>query len=459
MRCRKAYAFVRRVARLRILLIMPNAGIHRLKVGPFRMSFREAPLTLTTLAALVPPELKADIKIVDESVDDVPFDEHFDLVGISCLTGTALRAYEIAGYYRARGATVVLGGVHVSLRPDEAARHADIIVKGFGEQSWKQLLRDFQQGNCQRIYESHSVDLRGIPDPKRNLQRRLGYIMPNTVFASRGCRRTCDFCTVPAAGFGWHTRPVGEVIEEIRGIRSRRFVFNDVNMTEDRDYICELLTALIPLKKKWGGLASVDVALDDEVLELMRRSGCVYLLTGFETLAASGLHLINKGFNEKITYSEAMGRFHSKGILIQGCFIFGLDHDRKDVFDLTVNAVNELRVDIPRFAIYTPYPETEAFRRLKREGRIIHECWHHYDTQHVVFRPLNMTAEELDEGFRKAYRDAFSISCIVRRTSDSKHFLMAFLGNLAYRLYVRRLNNDPKRLLQDIVVGETQCRT
>ena len=430
----------------KILLVMPDAHIHCVSIRPVKMSFREAPLTLTTLAALVPSELHADIRIVDESVQPVPFNEEFDIVGISCLTGTAFRAYEIADRFRLAGARVVLGGVHVTLRPEEAGQHADAVVLGFSETTWPQLLRDFLNGGIKSVYRSGSVDISGLPPPRRDLQKRFGYMAPNTVFATRGCRKSCNFCTIASVPFGWHTRPVSEVIDEIRRIRSRRIVFNDVSITEDRQYACELFSGLAPLRKKWGGLATISIAEDDELLGLMKRSGCIYLLIGFETLGRNALAGINKSFNNNTDYRRATAKLRRLGIIVQGCFILGLDHDEGSVFERTVSAVNDLKIDIPRFAIYTPYPETQAFRQLKRENRLLHEYWPHYDTQHVVFRPARMSPEELDSGFRWTYRRAFSLGSIVRRTLGSRHFPITFLGNLAYRIYVRRLQEDTARI-------------
>lgn len=444
---------------MRILLVLPEAGIHRLKLGSLRISFREAPLTLTTLAALVPPELNAQITIADESVQRIPWDAAFDLVGISCLTGTAHRAYEIAKHFRACGATIVLGGVHVTLRPDEARQHADSIVRGFAEQSWPQLLRDYARGMLQPVYSWGPSELRGLPHPRRDLQKRLGYMAPHTVFATRGCRRSCDFCTVSAAGFGWCTRPVQEVIDEIRSLPSRRFVFNDVSIAEDRQYAKELFAALAPLKKKWGCLATLDIVDDDELLALMQAGGCVYLLVGLETLTQRGAAAIRKAFNHVADYRAAITKLRDHGLVIQGCFVLGLDEDDQGVFERTLQSVHDLRIDIPRFAIYTPYPETNAFQRLEVQHRILHEYWPHYDTQHVVFQPAQMSPRELDQGFRTLYRQTFTLGHTLRRTVGSRHFLIALAGNLAYRLYIRRLQRDTQRLYEDILARGEPCLT
>ncbi len=421
---------------------MPDARIHRLKLGRLCVSFREAPLTLTTLAALVPDELGAEVTIVDESIDAVPHDAPVDIVGISCLTGTAQRAYRLADAFRSRGVKVVLGGVHVSLLPGEAAAHADAIVTGFAEQAWPQLLRDFVRGALEPEYHGDSPELTGLPHPRRDLQRRSGYMVPDTVLATRGCKGACDFCSVPAVPYGWQTRPVCEVVDEVRRIPAKRIVFSDVSLAEDPEYARELFTAMIPLRKQWGGLITTRAARDHALLDLMARSGCRYLLLGFESLDDACLRQMHKGFNKMETYREIVMGLHERRITVQGCFIFGMDNDTTAVFDRTVAAVNDLKIDIPRFAVYTPYPGTGAFVRLEREGRLLHRDWRFYDTQHVVFRPARMTVEQLEDGFRRAYREAFRLKSIVRRLSESPRFAIALVGNLAYRCYIQRLQAE-----------------
>lgn len=437
---------------MKIGLILADGRIHKLKVGPLQMSFREAPLTATLLAALTPPELNADVRIFDESVQRIPFHETFDLVGISCLTGTSTRAYEVADRFREKNIPVVLGGQHVTLRPEEAMQHADAIVVGFAEQSWGELLRDFAAGRMKPVYDSDPVNLNHLPHPRRDLQKKFGYMNPNTVFATRGCKSICDFCTVPVARFGWHKRPVGEVVDEIRAIKSNRFVFNDVNLIEDTDYAKELFKALIPLKKIWGGLSSTRLLEEEELMELMHRSGCVYLLIGFESFNNTSLASIHKGFNRAEKYKELMKKLHDYRIVVMGCFIFGFDDDDKNVFKDTTDMVNDLKMDIPRYAVFTPYPNTAAFRKLDAERRLLHYRWEYYDTQHVVFVPNKMTPQELDDGFKRSYKQSFSIRSNLSRTLYSgKNFPITFLGNLAYKIYIKRLFSDENRFPGEIL--------
>jgi radical SAM superfamily enzyme YgiQ (UPF0313 family) len=430
----------------RLLILLPGGQPHKLVLWPFRTSFREAPLTGTTLAALVPPELNLEITLVDGSVSPIPMNASFDLVAISLITGMAPRGYELAAHFRQSGATVVLGGIHVSLLPDEARRHADAIVIGFAEQTWPQLLRDWAAGRMQPEYRhTGPAVLAGLPHPRRDLQKPFGYMMPRTVNATRGCRQACDFCVAPAIPMGWSTRPVAEVVAEIKTLRGHTFAFHDLNLTDDAAYAKELFAALIPLKKSWGALVSTKVVEDPALLDLMAESGCCYLLIGFETVSRQALRGMHKRFNAPDRYREVVAALHDRHIVVQGCFIFGLDDDTPDVFSRTVAAIDELRIDIPRFALYTPFPNTHAYRRLKTEGRILHENWRYYDTQHVVIRPAQMSPAELDQGFIWAWRASFKLGIAARRIRFHKNTRISTVGNLAYRLYGHHLKHDADR--------------
>ena len=263
-------------------------------------------------------------------------------------------------------------------------------------------------------------------------------------------RAVCDFCAVAGAGFGWQTRSISSVVDEIKKIYAKKIVFNDVSMGEDLPYFKELLRALVPLKKKWGGLVSMKVFRDSEIIKLLKDSGCAYLLIGFESLSDESLKFIHKGFNRQNEYAEVIRQLRSIDVVLMGCFIFGFDEDTVEVFDKTVDFANEHRVNIPRYAIYTPFPGTTSFTRLWNEGRILHTQWDHYDTQHVVFRPKLMTPEELDTGFKQAFLKTYGVKSSLHRTITSgKNFLLAFGGNLAYNIYLRRLFAEKERIRYD----------
>ena len=407
---------------MNILLILPDARMHKLKFGPVVRSMREAPLTLAALAALAPGDLDIQFNLIDGSIDAIPYDSHPDLVGISIITGTACQGYQIADHFRSRKIPVVLGGVHVTIMPDEARQHADSIVIGMAENSWPQLLQDFSNGELKYRYidETCFQDewLRGIPSPRLDLIRKSGYMLPNSVQATRGCSKRCDFCSVATVWNRFQKRPVGDVIRDVKKLKGKIIAFGDVNLIDDTEYAKELFTGLIPLKKKWGGLATTEVLKDAELLELMVKSGCRYLLIGFESINQPSLNAIAKGFNRYRNYRDLMEQLHTCKISVQGCFVFGFDHDNRSVFKETVEQVQELKIDIPRYSIYTPYPGTILFNRLMTENRIVSFHWDDYDTMHVVFQPRQMTCEQLYQGFKWAYKETFKMKHILRRTAS-----------------------------------------
>jgi radical SAM superfamily enzyme YgiQ (UPF0313 family) len=276
-------------------------------------------------------------------------------------------------------------------------------------------------------------------------------MMPNSIFATRGCKNHCDFCAVVGANFGWSTRPVQEVIDEVRTLPGKHFAFNDVSLCEDREYALELFRALKPLKKHWGGLMTTKATADEELMDALAESGCAYMLLGFESVMQRGLYTMRKGFNSPDNYFEVCRRLHDRGIIIQGCFIFGLDGETGSIFRDTADAVNELHIDIPRYALYTPFPGTELYRRLNATDRILHRDWSYYDTQHVVIKPRDMSPRELDDGFKLAWRETFSMKSIRHRLSvKRKVYPVALAGNLAYRLYIGKLCRDTARFPEGV---------
>jgi radical SAM superfamily enzyme YgiQ (UPF0313 family) len=428
---------------LRIVLLSPRGPLYRHRGGIWKKTMRYAPLTLTTLASLVPPEIPADVRIVDEGIDEIDPDRiDADLVGISAITGTAPRAYDISARLRARGLPVVLGGVHPTLMPDEAARHADSVVVGYAEESWPALLRDFVSGRMARRYDqSPNLSLANLPFPKRDLFDGGMVNVAHTIEATRGCIYQCEFCVVPAAWGRPLQKPVADVVADIRQMGARRVVFLDLNLIADPAYAKELFTALIPLRIRWGGLVTTTIAWDDELLDLAARSGCQGLLIGFESLNQASLVEAKKAFNMRRSYHEVVRRIRDRRIALMGCFVFGFDHDTKDTFGETVEFVMQSRMDLPRYAIAVPFPGTALYTRLKAQGRITTEDWSLYDGQHVVFEPMNMTATELLEHTRRAWKKTYSYSSILTRLSGSRTRLpIAIPANLGYRFYANHLD-------------------
>ena len=428
---------------MKIQLLSPAGEIHRNKSGIFKTSLRYAPLTLTTLAALVPEDLHAEITIQDEGVQPLDLDFDADLVGITAITGTALRAYRIADELRGRGHTVVLGGVHPTLLPEEAAPHADALVLGYAEKSWPQVLRDFAAGDLKPRYHTPTGrNLAGIPPARRDLLKKDRYSTVNSIEATRGCPHKCDFCVVPTAWANTYAhRPVEEVVAELATFEKRVALFIDLSPVEDIHYAKALYRAMIPLRLRWVGLATTRIAEDDELLKLAAQSGCKGLLIGFESISQDTLNETHKGFHVAAGYGEVVKKLHDHGIGIQGCFVFGFDNDDDSVFERTAEFVDRTRIDLPRYAVATPFPNTGLYRRLEAEGRLLHKRWDLYDVEHVVFRPKRMSPERLQEGLEWTWRQSYRWRSLFTRLGGAPwSILPLWLSlNLGYRYYAHHL--------------------
>jgi radical SAM superfamily enzyme YgiQ (UPF0313 family) len=428
---------------LRLALISPKGPLYRHRGGIFKKSLRYAPLTLPTLASLIPHEIEHELTVLDEGIEMIPADLEVDLIGMTVITGTAVRAYELAAHFRARGITVVLGGPHVTLAPEDARPHADAIVVGYAEETWPRLLRDFAAGKMRERYDQRpGLSLAGLPPVRRDLMQNGRYATAQVFEATRSCIHGCEFCVAP---FAWGRKPlqkpVEDVIEDIRRTQARTAIFVDLNLIADKDYAARLFEAMIPLKLEWFGLATTLLSDDRQLLELCARSGCRGLLIGFESISRSGLREMRKGFNSPEQYKDMVATFHRHGIAIMGTFVFGLDDDTPDVFMKTADFTIESGIDLPRFAIVTPFPGTGLYRRLESEGRILTRNWELYDGQHVVFQPAQMSVTELQNGLRSAWKYAYAYGAMLRRMWRSPAPLSVLVGaNLGYRYYARNLH-------------------
>ncbi len=426
---------------MKIQLIQPAGEIHRHGSGIFKRSLRYAPLTLSTLAALVPADLQAEITLQDEGVQPLNLDFEADVVGLSAITGTALRTYQLADELRARGQRVVIGGVHATLLPDEAAEHADAVVTGYAETAWPQLLRDLVDGQLQRRYAAPTGRVLKTPIARRELLQKKGYMTVNSIEATRGCPHQCDFCAVPAAWSGIYAhRPVADVIQELETFEKPHAVFIDLSPVEDVRYAKELYRAMIPLRIRWLGLATTRIAEDPELLRLAAESGCKGLLIGFEAVDQPTLNGMQKHFHQAADYAEVVKKLHDHGIAIQGCFVFGFDTDDESVFERTVEFVDRVKIDLPRYAVMTPFPGTGAYRRLEREGRLLHKNWSLYDVEHVVFQPRQMSPERLQAGLQWAWQQSYRWRSIASRIFGSRCMIpLSLTLNMGYRYFARHL--------------------
>ena len=422
---------------MKVALISPRGPLYRHRSGIFGKSLRYAPLTLTTLAALIPEELEVRLELYDEGIEEIPDDLQADLIGISAITGTASRSYALAAEFRNRGIPVVLGGVHPTLCPEEAALHADSVVTGYAEESWPQLLRDFASGQMAASYsQDPNLDLGGRPRPRRDLLDLSKYFTPNTVEATRGCIHHCRFCVVPSAWGRPRQKPVREVIEDVESMNAGSVVFLDLNLIADEEYAKNLFRELIPLKISWAGLATTKIAWDDELLQLAAASGCRGLLVGFETVSLESLAESAKRFNTHQSYEVVIKKLHDAGIAIMGTFVFGFDADNRDIFARVAEFAIRTKIDLPRYSVLTPFPGTPLFRKLEREGRILTKNWELYDGQHVVYRPAQMNPNELQRGVEWAWKETYSWANMARRLAGSRRMLLkSMAANLGYRFY------------------------
>ena len=383
------------------------------------------PLGLATLAAYLTADDEA--VIVDEHVETIDLNDRPELVVIQVYITNAYRAYQLADYYRSQGSYVALGGLHVTALPQEAAFHADSIFLGPGEATFPKFLQDFRQRNPQRQYFASLRTLVGTRPVRRELIKRQLYLVPNSIVVTRGCPHHCDFCYKDnffQGGKSFYVQPVEAALREIDRLPGRHLYFLDDHLFGHRRFAAALFKGMLGMGRIWQAAATVDSILRDDLIEQAAAAGLRSLFIGFETLGTTALRQVNKTHNLNRNYQRAIRRLHDLGIMINGSFVFGLDGDNQAVFARTVEWAVEQGITTATFHILTPYPGTALYQRLATEGRILHHNWNLYDTRHVVYRPLELDAEELQQGYDWCYSAFYSWSNIVKSAfthSDLQH--------------------------------------
>jgi radical SAM superfamily enzyme YgiQ (UPF0313 family) len=412
--------------RLKFVIICPAAKAFRIdgrtKKPSRRMKiFRVSMLSALYVAACVPKDVET--AIVDENVEPIDLDYDADIVGISFMTFNAPRAYELAAAFRERGKTVVFGGYHPTLMPQEASGHCDAVCVGDAEANVSRMIADFKNGTLQKMYRYQSDTLESI-EVDNSLIDRKQYIVPSVVQSTRGCPNQCEYCAVSAfCGHSYRTKPIENVLDEIKRIRNKHIIFIDDNIGADILHAKKLFAALIPLKKSWYAQIGVNVANDPELMDLLRKSGCRGVLIGFESLSQRSLDQAAKGSNRAETYRAAMRTFHAHGIYVFACFVLGFDHDQREIFETTARFLRDAGVDGLQLTVQTPFPGTPLFRRMEQDGRIVDTNWAHYDFGHVVFKPMHMSAEELQTAHNRMLGEFYSWPAILLRLFKQLRYL------------------------------------
>jgi radical SAM superfamily enzyme YgiQ (UPF0313 family) len=403
------------------------------------------PLGMATLAALTPPDI--DVSLTDENITAVDFGKEVDLVGITALTCTVHRAYQIADAFKARGVKVVMGGIHPSVMPEEASEHADAVVVGEAEGIWADVIKDFKANSLRRIYRQNKhPSLVGLPIPRRDLYVKGAYYCRNTIWATRGCPYSCSFCSVSTIfGLNYRCRPVDEIIREIETLdRSKIIGFVDDNIVGNPKFAKELFGALIPYKIKWVSQCTVAMARDDELLKLAASSGCIDLFIGFESLSQASLITVGKKINVVDEYEEVIRKVHAHGIAIHGFFILGLDEDDIDIFKRTLHFAQKMRLESAQFAWPVPYPGTALRESMDKDGRIITKDWSQYEST-LVLQPKKMSRETLQQKRDWVWREFYTLPSILRRLGVIRRYSVPlWILNLYYRSFWRRKFREEK---------------
>lgn len=405
----------RRLGDMKVKLILPALAEAE---SPFWRPIKYSlfpPLGLATLAAYLSPEDEVDLQ--DQHVEELSLDDEPDLVLIQVYITNAYRAYRIADHYRKKGAYVLLGGLHVTSLPEEAAVHADTIFIGPGEDTFPRFLEDFRNKHPQKIYTSTIRTLEKLPPVRRDLIKRYKYLVPNSIVVSRGCPHHCDFCYKDAffeGGRSFYTQIVDDALSEIDRLPGRHLYFLDDHLLGNERFASALFDGMKGMGRVFQGAATIDSILRGDLIEKAAAAGLRSVFVGFETFSPQNLKQSNKKQNLERDYVSAVNRLHDLGIMINGSFVFGLDDDDGDVFKRTVDWGVSNGITTSTYHILTPYPGTRLYKEMDQQGRILTRNWDLYDTRNVVYQTTRLSAEELKEGYDWAYRSFYSWSNIAK---------------------------------------------
>jgi radical SAM superfamily enzyme YgiQ (UPF0313 family) len=409
---------------MKILLISPTVDAEKRTNKGLMMP----QLALYILEGLTPDN--HEVNVIEEEVEDVDLEQSCDLIGISCMTANAPRAYVLCKEFKKRGKTVVMGGVHPTILPDEALQYADSVVIGEAEGVWELLLKDFENNTLKRQYNNPKPNLdRYVPkNYSKIIKKGLFSLLP--IMTTRGCPYDCDFCCVTNL-FGKKIRHIAieNVVRDIKESGAKKFMFLDDNIIGRPKYAKMLFKAIKPLNISWGGQASVSLLVkDNELMQLAADSGCKALFFGVESVSETQLKTMRKSFNEIKHLEDAFKKIKKMGILIHASMVFGFDNDTKKIFNDTVQFLIKNKVSTVSFNVLTPYPGTRIYEKLKKENRLTTTDWKYYDHNTVVFKPKNMTPYELQLGKTNARKKFYSLFSILKRLSGNFYNPLLYLA-------------------------------
>ena len=398
---------------MKILLIAPAKDSDPSRNS--KRAIRFPMISLLYIAALTPE--KHDVRIIEEEDQPTDFNTPCDLVGITCMTGTATRAYKIADEFRRRGKKVVLGGIHPTVLPEEASHHCDSVMIGEAEPVWGKMLEDAERDSMKTCYHGDIAEnLNDYPLPKRELSSKSMVLGLQPIVTSRGCPYSCDFCSVWKF-YGRKIRhvDVDRVVRDIGNSGTSKFMFLDDNIVGDQVYAKKLFEALKELKIQWVGQASISFIKNTELLKLAASSGCKGLFFGLETVSEQKMKRMNKGMKSQKETIDAISQVMNHGIIFHASIVLGFDDDDKSIFDETLEFMYKSRIPSATFNILTPYPGTETYSHLKQQNRLITEDWRYYDHCTPTFIPRNMTLSELYSGYEYVKENFFSLKSTLQR--------------------------------------------
>mgnify|MGYP003582378860 FL=1 len=403
-----------------------------------KLKTRMAPsLALLTLANLTPKE--HEVIIENENVESINFDEKVDLVAITVTVDVMNRAIEIAKEFRKRSVKVVAGGIHITADPKGAYGYFDAICVGMAERIWQRILFDAQNDSLKEIYNDMlSISGQEIVSPDYDIIDNSKYLYTNIISTSRGCPFECDLCynSSQSVHKAYINRPIEDVIREIKTLRTRHIMFIDDNFIGNPSWTKKFLAQIKPLGLKYNAAVTSNIVDMPDILDDLKESGCQSLFIGFESINDKAIDSVNKVQNSVGKYERLVEELHKRGIMINASFVFGLDEDDSSVFQKTLDWIVKNKIETVTSHILTPYPGTRLYENLHKQGRITDFDLSKYNTANVVYRPKNMTQEELYDGYLWIYKEVYSFKNIIKRLPSSKKQWIPYLAfNLLYRRF------------------------